>query len=145
MKEKDINKEKTYDGSLLSLYFHVTRKLHSRNHGSYAQQRILRILEGQEEVTQKELQDMLQIQAGSLSETILKLEKKGYIVRQKSEHDRRKKVVRITEEGKTANRKYRDTKDEIAFSALTKEERRQLQNLLLKVYTEEEEKDEIDI
>ncbi len=140
-----IKKENSYDGSLLSLYFHVSRKLHRGNHGNYAQQRILRILEGEEEVTQKVLQDMLQIQAGSLSETILKLEKKGYIVRQKSVHDKRKNVVRITEEGKKANRKYSETKDEIAFSALTKEERELLQNLLLKIYTEEEKKDEIDI
>ena len=143
--EKKGKTELVWDGSLLSLYFRVTRKLHHGYHGSFGQQKILRVLVENGEISQKELQEILNIKAGSLSETIAKLEKKGYIVREKSEDDRRRKVISITEEGRTANKKYQETKDETAFAALTKQERNMLRELLLKVYRAEEAADEVDI
>lgn len=51
-------------------------------------------------MSQKELQDLLGIQAGSMSEIAAKLEDKGLITRVRSEGDRRKVSLSITEQGR---------------------------------------------
>lgn len=64
------------------------------------QGRILRTLCQRGEMSQKELQDLLGIQAGSMSEIAAKLEDKGLITRVRSEGDRRKVSLSITEQGR---------------------------------------------
>lgn len=64
------------------------------------QGRILRTLCQRGEMQQKELQELLGIQAGSMSEIAAKLEDKGLIVRVRSEEDRRKVSLSITEQGR---------------------------------------------
>ena len=86
---------------------------------------------------QKELQDLLGIQAGSMSEIAAKLEDKGLITRVRSEDDRRKVSLSITEQG----RAWVAQRDEAhilrrraeLFSALTPEERGTLEHLLDKL------------
>lgn len=101
------------------------------------QGRILRTLCQRGEMPQKELQELLGIQAGSMSEIAAKLEDKGLIVRVRSEEDRRKVSLSITERG----REWVDQGDEAhilrrraeLFSALTPEEQGTLESLLDKL------------
>lgn len=101
------------------------------------QGRILRTLCQRGEMPQKELQELLGIQAGSISEITAKLESKGLIVRVRSEEDRRKVSLSITEQG----RDWVAQRDEDAvrrnradlFSVLTPGERGTLEALLDKL------------
>jgi len=101
------------------------------------QGKILRTLCQRGEMPQKELQELLGIQAGSMSEIAAKLEDKGLIVRVRSEEDRRKVSLSVTEQG----RAWVAQRDEDAirrnraelFSTLTAEEQAALESLLDKL------------
>lgn len=126
----------TEKNSLTALFFRTARKLHGIGGPEYSQQRILRILCRRDEVRLKEIQQELQIKAGSLSELAAKLEKKGYIVKEKSRTDRRRTILRITEQGRGHARMFEETKDERLFAALSPEERETMKALLQKVLSE---------
>lgn len=66
------------------------------------QGKILRILSAQGDMSQKDLQDTLGIQPGSMSEIAAKLENKGYLVRVRDEADKRKILLSITDQGRQA-------------------------------------------
>lgn len=101
------------------------------------QGRILRTLCQRGEMPQKELQELLEIQAGSMSEIAAKLEDKGLITRGRSEEDRRKVCLSITERG----RSWVEQRDEEhiirhraeLFCVLTDEEQKTLEILLDKL------------
>lgn len=101
------------------------------------QGRILRALCQRGEMPQKELQDLLGIQAGSMSEIAAKLEDKGLITRVRSEEDRRKVSLRITEQGRAraalGDQEHILRRRAELFSALTPEERDTLEALLDKL------------
>lgn len=95
------------------------------------QARILHILDRQGPVSQKELQEDLDIQSGSISEILAKLEREGLIRREKDETDRRKAVVYMTEAGKEHAKKYHESrKEKDWFAALDPDQRAQLRDLL---------------
>ena len=101
------------------------------------QGRILRILCQQEQMSQKELQEILHIQPGSMSEIAAKLESKGLIARGRDEADKRKILLSITDEGRTwVNQRnaaaIRQQRAEL-FSSLSQEEQDTLQTLLGKL------------
>ncbi len=73
--------------------------LYHRRGGKRGQGRILKILLTEGEKTQKELQDYLEIQSGSMSEIVLKMEESGLISREKDESDRRKVFIYIEDKG----------------------------------------------
>ena len=64
--------------------------LYHRRGGKNGQNRILKILVTKGYKTQKELQEILDIQSGSISEIVMKMENKGLISREKDINDRRK-------------------------------------------------------
>ena len=101
------------------------------------QGRILRTLCQRGEMPQKELQDLLGIQAGSMSEIAAKLEDKGLIVRVRSEEDRRKVFLSITEQGRAWAAQGDEThirrRRAELFAALTDEEQGTLEALLDKL------------
>lgn len=101
------------------------------------QGRILRTLYQRGEMPQKELQDLLGIQAGSMSEIAAKLEGKGLIIRVRSEDDRRKVSLSITEQGRAWVVQWDEAhilqKRAELFSALTTEEQETLERLLDKL------------
>lgn len=113
----------------------------AQNGKGRGQGKVLKILARNGEMTQKDLQDMMEIQAGSLSEVLAKLEEKGFITRAKSEDDKRMGVLSITELG----REKMDTfgcrqRAERLYGALSEEEKEQLKALLKKMsdsWTEE--------
>lgn len=105
-----------------------------RHHG---QRKILRILQEQSPISQKELQTMLGIQSGSMSEIAAKLESRGLIVRGRDLADKRKITLSITEAGQAWMAQRDDTEIQRRrtefFSGLTQEERDTLETLLDKL------------
>ena len=95
---------------------------------------LLRALYQRGEMPQKELQEQLGIQPGSMSEIAAKLESGGFLVRVRSAEDRRKVSLSITEKGRARV----DQRNEARilqrraqlFSALTPEEQQTLEQLL---------------
>lgn len=104
--------------------------------GKASQSRILIILNEEETITQSELTERLDVQPGSASEVIGKLESAGFITRTPSEKDRRTSDIRLTEAGKVKaveaaeQRKERHTE---MFSCLSEEDKADLLMLLEKV------------
>lgn len=100
------------------------------------QQRILSMLDRTGIITQKELQDMLGVQSGSLSEILNKVEAGGYIIRRQNEKDRRQMDLELTESGKESAHGFKREREQMVstmFADLTEEERKQLSALLTKM------------
>ena len=68
--------------------------------GKAGQQRILMRLDSHGKTTQKELQDVLEISSGALSEILQKMEDSGMIQRTKSAEDKRQVDLSLTPEGR---------------------------------------------
>lgn len=101
------------------------------------QTKILRILCEQGQISQKNLQELLGIQPGSMSEIAAKLESKGLVARGRAESDRRKILLSPTRQGRDwlsrqDEEHVRERRAEL-FSALSDEEQRTLQALLEKL------------
>lgn len=101
------------------------------------QAKILRILSERGRISQKELQEQLSIQPGSMSEIAAKLEDKGLITRNRAESDKRKILLSLTAQGRDwlsrqDEEHVRKRRAEL-FSALSAEERQTLEALLEKL------------
>ena len=86
-------------------------------------------------ITQKELAEALSIQPASVSELLMKLERKGLIVRQKDETDRRSIRVSLSDEGAQMIQPSKDAPAD-PFQVLSAEEQDQLRMLLEKLLTD---------
>ena len=108
---------------LLLVKIHKLYNLLPKGRGS--QGRILKIVSSHDGISQKELQKILGIKPGSLSEVITKMEKLGYIYRKPSEEDRRIQLVYCTQEGLSAfeeiHKEHIDESQDF-FSMLTEED-----------------------
>ena len=112
------------------------QKLGSGQGRRQTQGRILKILYHHGPMTQKTLQDKLDIQPGSMSEIAAKLEHKGLLCRQKDPEDKRKILLTLTDAGRAdveAYQKSRKAQHTKVFDALTQEEQQQLSLLLEKL------------
>jgi DNA-binding MarR family transcriptional regulator len=74
--------------------------LYYQTGGKVGQRRILVTLLKQEGLTQKELQDLLEISSGALSEILQKMEEASLVERKKSCDDKRQVKLALTPEGK---------------------------------------------
>ncbi len=101
----------------------------NRNRG---QAIVLEILKQCEQISQKELVQMLNMQPQSASEIIKKLEKKGYITREKSVHDKRVYNITLTVKGRVSANKVGEFKP-VIFDSLTDEEKIQLIHISQKI------------
>ena len=100
------------------------------------QDKILRILAEEESISQRKLQEILDIKPGSISEILTKLEDKGLILREKSETDKRAVIIRVTEKGKAVVAKKTDQRSrEDLFNCLAEDEKETLRILLKKLLT----------
>jgi DNA-binding MarR family transcriptional regulator len=100
------------------------------------QGRILGFLLRRERIPQREMQELLGVQAGSLSEILSKLEAGGLISRTPNEDDRRSMDIVMTEEGGRIAQEsevHRQQRRETLFQALSEEEKRTLAALLEKL------------
>ena len=100
--------------------------LYFRMGGKIGRKRILIVLEEHHELLQKELQDILQVQSGSLSEIIIKMENDGLI-------ESRHIVLRLTNKGikeAIAAKKEHDKYVDELMSCVTESQKEELYNLL---------------
>ena len=113
-------KRRVEDADLAELIDMAGRMLRRRPQGGPAQGQalVLSILLGRDALSQRELQQMLGIQPGSLSELVSKLEAKGLITREKAE-DRRGNLLRITDAGRAAAAESVDTPEADPFASLS--------------------------
>ena len=86
---------------------------HHWGDGRGSQFRALRILNEQGQLTQRQLQDLMEIQQGSLSEIVKKLEDQGFIAREREPSDRRQLLIRATEEGRNQSRLRQEKRRQI--------------------------------
>lgn len=97
---------------------------------------ILKYLLDENEMTQKELTQRLEITSSSCGELITKLEQGGYLKKQQDPNDKRTFTVMLTEKGRELARQYKDTvvvELEEWASDLTQKEKEQLFFLLGKL------------
>lgn len=110
--------------------------LYYQTGGKVGQRRILVTLLRQKDLTQKELQDILEISSGSLSEILQKMEDSSLIERQKSCNDKRQVKLALTPEGKNialqVRAHYIDTLKRM-FECLDEQEKEQLDGILEKL------------
>lgn len=127
------NMDMEHDGSLADLLdrcgHYYTHRIGNSRRG---QDSVMTWLANNPDATQKEISEGLGITAASLSEVLMKLERKGYITRFKDEADRRFSRVRLTEEGEDALDMATPESDD-PFTALSEEEQETLKQLLGKL------------
>ncbi len=99
------------------------------------QENILDILLQYESISQKQLQEILGIEAGSMSEILSKLEQKQLIQRYKDINDKRKSIICLTALGKEKI-KHKKSNDEDMFDMLTIKEKQQFNETLDKILKE---------
>ncbi len=100
------------------------------------QHRLLDILQKDSVLSQRELLEKSGIRPASLSELLAKLERIGFIRRERDEYDRRVVIVTLTEEGRSAfeaQRAERQRETAALFASLAEEEKQTLANLLEKL------------
>lgn len=107
--------------------------LHFKTGGRSGRRRIFFMLSKCGELRQRELQDMLGIQSGSLSEVVIKMEADGLIEKVRSQTDGRQMVLRLTEAGQQQAQKVREEylqRAEEMLSCFTKAQQGELLTLL---------------
>ena len=101
--------------------------------GKAGQQRILMRLKNHGKTTQKELQDVLEISSGAMSEILQKMEDSGLILRAKSTEDKRQVDLSLTPHGRESaflvEEHYHQTLDRM-FECLSAEQKDQLEETL---------------
>ena len=137
MPDGELLRERIGNAGLMDLLAMAGRLMHHRPGAGAArgQQLILSILAGREGISQRELQQMLGVQPGSMSEIVSKLEKKDLVSREKGE-DRRGNLLRITDAGRQMIAGSTPTADDAAFEALDASERETLARLLRVLLTD---------
>lgn len=109
------------------------QKLNAAGRDSQTQGRILKLLYLGGPMTQRTLQDKLEIRPGSMSELAAKLERKGLLRRERSPEDKRKVLLTLTEAGRADVERFRAAGRRPhgrGFDALTGEEQETLCALL---------------
>ncbi len=121
-------------GSLLDRCCHyLAHRIGGKKRG---QESILTLISQHPGITQKGLAEALNIQPASVSELLMKLEKKGLVLREKDETDRRSIKVQLTADGRAHLAEPEEEKSADPFLALSAEEQEQLRNLLKKLLTD---------
>lgn len=112
------------------------RFLHHQGGRKAGQHRILTNLYENGKMTQRELQDIIDVKSGSLSEILNKVESHGYIQRSKNEHDKRLMDLELTSAGREAAVRMNKEEEEfrqLLFVSLNEDEKEQLSTLLEKL------------
>ncbi|MCC8097415.1 MAG: transcriptional regulator [Eubacterium sp.] len=123
---------------LLDIFERCGHFLYHRRGGKRGQKKIVKLLVEQGSMSQRELQDILDIKSGSLSELVSKLAAKGYIKRERDHKDRRRIILTVTEDGREYLKGLEDElirQEDILFSALSESEKEKLYNMLERLLT----------
>lgn len=114
----------------------LAHNMRGMSDGRAGQGRLLGILLENDGITQRELQDMVFVRSGSLSEVLGKLEGAGLVERRPSMEDRRMMRVFLTERGTREARDCADRRTQAMdglFDCLTAGEKEQLFALISRV------------
>ena len=106
------------------------RHRHGRPRG---QEYILKLLNEKGDISQKELQEEMGVQAASISEIASKLEFRGLVKRSKSDDDARAVVISLTEKGREKIREFENLEEENLYTSLSEEEMATLKEILTKL------------
>lgn len=125
---------------LLELFHRATHLFPRGHHHSVGmhpgQSRILALLAEKGPISQRELLDLVQVRSASLSELLHKLERGGFIERERDGEDRRNVNLSLTTHGKKAAREDAQVRGERAkttFAALSDEEKSLLVDIMEKL------------
>jgi DNA-binding MarR family transcriptional regulator len=110
----------------------MSRYNHRHDYTHHAQRDVYKIIKEKGPMPQKALMEILDIRSASLSEILSKLERRGHIIKQRNEEDKRGFIVAVNEE-MTMLDEGRGAKKEDMFSCLNEEETQQLGTLLHKI------------
>lgn len=94
-------------------------------------------------LSQREVSERIDIDPGDLVGVIDALEKLGYVIRERDPRDRRRYALELTEAGRQAlheRRKCAVRMNDALFAPLTRDEREQLEHLLLRVLAHHDER-----
>ena len=97
---------------------------------------ICALLKHGDAMPQRELMNMFDLKAGSLSEVLAKIERDGLIERTRDPQDRRQLIVRLTSEGHEQAEREQADREQFraeALTCLTAEERTQLEDMLVRI------------
>ena len=111
----------------------ILNNKHCSHHGKG---RILKVLLEEGTMTQSDLQNIIDIRSGSLSEILSKMEDKQLITRKKDKDDKRKVKIKITEKGKETillKEEEHKNKAKELFNSIDEEEQKQLEVILSKL------------
>ena len=99
---------------------------------TYTQYIVMMVLWEKESVSVGQLGETLYLDAGTLTPLLKRLEKAGYVTRERSKEDERIMVISITREGEKLKEKCKDIPGKLASagSALTEKDARELYRLL---------------
>lgn len=126
--------EKDTVGKLVSNFWKISRVLRDTYDGRGSQRRVLTVLlKSGDVITQSALTERLDIQPGSASEVLAKLEAAGLIQRTANDKDRRTINISLTEEGRVAAQEAYAKRDKVRhelMSNLNEGEQEQLLKLL---------------
>ena len=92
------------------------------------QGRLIVLLKRKDNISTKELSEILNISVTSLNETLNKLEQKNFIRKVPSQKDKRVLLVELTDEGR--NLEFKNHKDIDIFDSLSEEEKENLNDYL---------------
>lgn len=136
---KQHHKNPGADGSIGTLLDTCSHYFAHRVGGSRrGRGKVMELIADKPGITQKELTQQLGVQPASLSEILMKLERKGFVEREKDDSDRRVVKVRLTAEGQAELAKPQEQED--PFQVLSAEEQETLKNLLSKLIADWEER-----
>lgn len=115
--------------ALDQLSHHINRQIYRQNHRraafGHGRGRVLRLLAAQDAMTQSAIAEAAQLRPPTVAELLEKLERDGYISRQRDTEDRRRTLVSITDSGREAIEQTHDLRTRFAedlFSGLTEDE-----------------------
>lgn len=120
------------------------RKLYLKNRGSnQTQGKVLKILYKKGQLSQKEVQEILDVKPGSISEIVTKLEKRELVTRIQDSSDKRRVLLALTEKGRLDVEEFsRNYKNSVmqCFNVLNEEEKQAFGMILRKLLNQEGEK-----
>lgn len=127
----------TLEQRLLHDFGFMGHYIYTERGGRGGKQHVLKTLYFNDgKMTQRDLLENTSTTSASLSEVVGKLESQGLVERERSEHDKRQLVVKLTEEGRACAEQVIEGKKRFeadAFSCLTREEREELLTVLDKL------------
>lgn len=127
---------KVLDEEIVKKMIICSRYLRHYRHKNIAQDRVIELIGANGgKVSQKEIQQQLEIRAASVSELVSKLDNRGLVRKEKSEEDRRAFNLVLTEAGMDEYQKLIEAEDkyEGLFSILSEEESEMLNRILEKL------------